>query len=267
MSQTEVLLAVLGVLVVANVALVASIPFRAGRRRRSLRMAGAVAGSSADQAGHHRPGPAEDARVAAAIEAFVGDSTDAPVRVRPPAPSDAGIVPGLMQSSPSPEWTLADLADPAAWSRSIREESARVARFGHPVTVVMAEVPGLDVLADHFGRGVAERVETEAARLLLSETRAADRIARLDDARFGVLLLETEETAAGDYVERVRTATDRWLESAGLSVRLALGWASTDGGSDVMAAAVDAEQRMHDIDHGSTTEPEAKAHGGRPSKA
>jgi diguanylate cyclase (GGDEF)-like protein len=155
-------------------------------------------------------------------------------------------LPDLARRSITPEWTLAELADPAAWSRTIREESARVARFGHPVTVVMAELSNLDGLADRFGRGVADRVATEAARSLVSESRAVDRIAWLGDARFGVLLLETEEIAAGGYVQRVRAATDGWLESAGLSIRLSLGWASPADGNDVLAAATIAEQRMHD---------------------
>jgi diguanylate cyclase (GGDEF)-like protein len=123
-----------------------------------------------------------------------------------------------------------------------------VTRFGHPVTVVMAELPQLDILADHFGRGIADHVATEAARLLASDTREADRIARLGDGRFGVLLIETGETAASGYVERVRAAVDHWLESAGLSMRLSLGCASLADGGDVMAAVAAAEQRMYDAD-------------------
>jgi diguanylate cyclase (GGDEF)-like protein len=142
------------------------------------------------------------------------------------------------------------VADAATWSRAIREESLRVARFGHDATVVMLEVPRLQVLADRLGGGVADRVATEAARLLASETRSVDRIARLGEARFGVLLLETDEGAAGGYIARVREATDRWLESTGLSIRVSFGWASPTEGDSLMAAAATAEQRMHDAGHG-----------------
>jgi diguanylate cyclase (GGDEF)-like protein len=122
-----------------------------------------------------------------------------------------------------------------------------MARFGRPVTVVVAELRHLDDLADRLGRDVADRVANETARLLVTDGRAADRIAWLGYARFGVLLLETEEKVACRYVDRLRTAVDGWLDSAGLSVRLSLGWASPEGG-DVMAAAVIAQQRMHDAD-------------------
>jgi diguanylate cyclase (GGDEF)-like protein len=127
-----------------------------------------------------------------------------------------------------------------------------MARFGHPVTVVMAELHLLDDLADRLGRDVADRVTTETARLLVKQGRASDRLAWLGDARFGVLLPETDEVRACGYVERVRAAADGWLESAGLSVRLSLGWASPSDGGDVMAAAATAQQRMFDADRRSS---------------
>jgi diguanylate cyclase (GGDEF)-like protein len=134
------------------------------------------------------------------------------------------------------------------WDRLVREESARVARFGRPITVVMAELRRLDGVADRLGRDVADRVVTETASLLVTEGRSVDRIAWLGDARFGVLLLETEESGASHYVDRVRAVADGWLESAGLSLRLSLGWASPVEGGDVIAAAATAQQRMLDVD-------------------
>jgi diguanylate cyclase (GGDEF)-like protein len=295
MSQDQVVLAILGVLIVANVLLVASILIRSFRRRRSARQGRVQPGSPAGQP-ERDSRAAEDARTAAAIEAFVtGVSADTAGRAQPVPPPDVlarrreaamGTAPDatviqLRQTdrpaddeSPSaqprparpvlaPEWTPAELADPAMWSRTVREESARVARFGHPVTVVMAELPRLDGLADRFGHGVADRIATEAARVLVSEGRAADRIARLGDAQFGILLLETEENAASGYIERVRAAIDAWLESAGLSIRLSLGWASPGPGGDVVAAAMTAEQRMHDAERRSTPERNPEVSGFR----
>jgi len=113
----------------------------------------------------------------------------------------------------------------------------------------MAEVPRLQALTDRLGPGAADRVVTEATRLLVAETRAVDRVARLGEGRLGILLLETDEKAAGGYVDRVRAATDGWLQSAGLSIRLSFGWAAASDGSGVLAAAATAEQRMHDADH------------------
>ena len=253
MTPFAVLLTILTALVIVNILLVATILVQTRRRRRSGSQAHVGAGSPTGPAGGGDPDAAEDARLAARIEAFVASvSADAPGPAGPPVVSDP-IAPRPEADSGGPpdissEWPLAELADPATWSHTIREESARVERFGHPVTVVMAELSHLDILADRFGRGVADRVVAETARSLVSGSRAADRIARLGDARFGVLLPETDETAAGSYVERVRAAIDGWLESAGLSTRVSFGWAGPADGGGVIAAAAAAEQRMHEAD-------------------
>ena len=47
--------------------------------------------------------------------------------------------------------------------------------------------------------------------------------------RFAVLLPETDEIAAINYVERVRRACELWLESGAIALRLAIGWAGTAG--------------------------------------
>jgi diguanylate cyclase (GGDEF)-like protein len=220
-----------------------------------------------------------DAGVVAAIEAFVAEvSADPEGSVSPPSAAEvlarreaiAAAAPlraalGVVRSRPreregerpgesstpvaaqpvrAPRWSVAGLGDPASWERTIREESARAARFHRPVTVVMAELPRLGEVADRLGRDAADRVVAETARLLVAEGRAVDRIAWLDYARFGVLLMETEEARATDYVDRVRSAADTWLHGAGLSVRLSIGWASPAEGGDVVAAVAAAEERM-----------------------
>jgi diguanylate cyclase (GGDEF)-like protein len=274
MPQDQVLLTILGAGGLATLVLVATIALLVRGRRRSR------------LAGGGRYGTDDDAREAAAIEAFVASvSPDAGVRVRPrpvsaaasttgeavtrgvpvmplgwpgatdrPEAEDREPSTGLAWARPArppawaarpPEATPVQLADPATWARTVREESARAARFGHPVTVVMAELPHLDVVADRLGREVADQVVRMTAHVLVTEGRAVDRVARLGDARFGVLMLETEEMGAGTYVERVRAAADDWLASAGLSIRLSLGWASPVGG-DVTAAAAVAQQRMYE---------------------
>jgi diguanylate cyclase (GGDEF)-like protein len=260
LTTDQSLLTILGVLVVANVALVASIALRTRRRRRSTRE-----GRDGLEAPPGGPDAAASVPDAAAIEAFVTSVLpDKPGLASRPGRSDVIESEGDKDTPPAADVTidpLAALAVPSAWSRAIREESARFARFGHPATVVMAELPRLDALAAGFGRGVADRVAMEMARLLIAQGREADRIAWLGQARFGVLLFETEESAAARYVERVRASTDRWLESVGLSIRLSFGWAEPGADGDVIAAAISAEERMHDASR--RTPPTARAEAGR----
>ena len=271
-QDDQLLLALVALVFVANVLFLATAPLQTRGRRRSMPNEAPVPGVSTDDG---------DARTAAAIETFVAEvAADAAGTARPPSPWEvmtrrrevlAGAVdeptgslasaeslasgvpdpatalaPAVAQPSAGSVATIAGLADGATWDRAVREESARAARFGRPVTVVMAELPNLDALADRLGREVADRVVVETARLLSSEGRAVDRIAWLGEARFGVLLLETEEARAPGYVDRVRAAADDWLQSAGLTIRLSVGCASPADGSDVLAAATLARQRMHD---------------------
>jgi len=267
----QLLLAVLALVIVANVLILATLLPTRGRRRSKPHEAATVSVPHGDG----------DARTAAVIEAFVAEVPgDATGGIRPPSPSEvmarrreilAGAVDEPAAGPPASEppkaatalapvpsrpssasvADLAGLADGATWERAVREESARAARFGRPVTVVMAELRNIDDLADHLGRDVADRVVVETARRLSSAGRAVDRVAWLGAARFGVLLLETEEAQAPGYVDRVRSTADDWLQSAGLTIRLSLGWASPVDGRDVFAAATLARQRMHDAGRGS----------------
>jgi len=286
MTQDQVLLIVLVVLIAANILLIATIPLRMRRRRPSAAVpdveprpkAPEVTARPRPSAGRSSLVADDDERVIAAIEAFVTGAPDptgrsrpidrsdaiarrseiatavAPDRTEPPARSSPTI-PTAPPASAAADWSLGELGDGAMWSHAIREESARAARFGHPVTVVIAELPRLEGLADRFGPAVVERVVAEAGHAMVSESRAVDRIARLGDARFGALLPETDEVAARVYVERVRAVADGWLESTGLSVRLSVGWASPAEGGNVAGAAVTAEQRMHDAVRGTRPTP------------
>ena len=126
----------------------------------------------------------------------------------------------------------------------IRAESARSARYHRDVTVIVAELDGLDALAARLGQDVADGLVKPVADALRRNARAADRIARIGHARFAAMLPETDEIGAINYIERVRSSCDMWLEAGALAVRLVIGWASPATG-DLKAAAHLAEERMN----------------------
>ena len=136
-----------------------------------------------------------------------------------------------------------------SWSMSITIEEARSGRYGRPVSVVIAELDGLDKLAELFGVEVADKLIRPVADALRSNARGADRVARLSHTRFGVLLVETDEIRAINYVERVRSACDRWLEASAIALRLSIGWASPATDGDLKSAVRIAEDRMHREQH------------------
>src|SRR5665811_1663446 len=103
-----------------------------------------------------------------------------------------------------------------AWERSLAEENARYVRYRRPVSVVVAEIDGLGRLVDRFGAEPARRV-----------------------------LPETDEVAAINYVERVRVACERWLESGAVALHLSIGWASPTPVGEIDTALRAAEERMY----------------------
>ena len=255
MRQDELLLAILGVTILVNILLVVASGLHARGAGRSRTR---VVDAPPDNPTPLLVPPLDDSereddrRVAAAVEAFVAHvSADAAGSMHLPTPADVlarrqealGGVP--LEVTEVSEVTdrlpggHAGLSDADTWERTVREESARAARFGRPSTVLTASLSHLDDVAGSSGRDAADRVVAETQRILESEVRAVDRIVRLNDSTFGILLLETGELGASRHVARVRAASDAWLRSAGLAVRLEFDWASlpNDGELEALLSA------------------------------
>jgi diguanylate cyclase (GGDEF)-like protein len=133
---------------------------------------------------------------------------------------------------------------PRLWDRLIISESARVRRYKRPATVVLVEVVGIDGLARLWGPRVAEHALAAAARILAKEIRTSDHIARLERLRFGILLTETTEIEAINFIERARAACERDLQVATEAVNVAFGWASPPKRGDLSDAMELASHRL-----------------------
>jgi len=144
------------------------------------------------------------------------------------------------------------LLDAAAFEAIVQQEDAREERYRRPTTVVVMELAGLDRLIERLGEPVAARVEPEVADSIAKLARRADYVARLAPGRFAVLMPETDEIVAINYVERVRQACDEWLASGAIAMCLAIGWSSTAGKASVTTAMQVAVDRMHAELHRST---------------
>lgn len=137
---------------------------------------------------------------------------------------------------------LTGLLRQAEWDRILIDEAARIERYGRPATVVFIDVEGLERLTSVLGPSAGDRILPALADVLGRQARGSDHVARLGPGRFGVLLTETGEVEAVNYVERVRSACELWLESGAIALRLAIGWAAPppEGGlADAFALAQD----------------------------
>jgi diguanylate cyclase (GGDEF)-like protein len=142
--------------------------------------------------------------------------------------------------------SMPHLASSSSWAAWLEEEAARAVRYERPATIVLVELAGLDRLADRVGAAAADRLIPPVASTIRRHARAADRLARLSATRFGVLLVETDEVSAINYVERIRSNCDVWLAAGAVSLRLSAGWAEIRPDRGAEAALREAEQRLFD---------------------
>jgi diguanylate cyclase (GGDEF)-like protein len=139
---------------------------------------------------------------------------------------------------------LTGLLDSRSFREVLAQEDAREQRYERPATVVVFELDGLSKINDRLGPTTGDRIEVALADTIARLARRADYVARLEPGRYGVLLPETDEVAAINYVERIRRACDLWLESGAIAMRLAIGWASTGGDIQLATAIRTATDRM-----------------------
>jgi diguanylate cyclase (GGDEF)-like protein len=286
----DLLLSILFIAIIVNTAVIVGLVVsnRSARRRQALATTGhasAVERTLATSYVDHsaRAGWGEPA----VVEPAVGDGADTaspaleavavagtavevtePTAIEPAAIEEPG--PSAVAAAPeAPTATgrdaLTGLLDATTFAQRVAVEEARVARYQRPATIVIVELEGLDRLIERLGHDAGDRVLAAVADTIRRLARGADHVARLGGGRFGVLLTETDEVAAINYVERVRRACDLWLESGAMAMRLAIGWAGTSGEpglGEVQRVAVDRmyaelrrDERRATADEAATDEP------------
>jgi diguanylate cyclase (GGDEF)-like protein len=210
---------------------------------RAIAAGGSMSGRSPDEVSEAEAGQPWFL-TSSANGSFTGDR--APVAPEPIEPAEP--IEPFEREEPSDPATgpVPEMASPASWAAWLVEEAARAARYQRPATIVFVELAGLERLADRVGRAAADRLIPPVATTIDRHARAADRLARLSSTRFGVLLVETNEVSAINYVERIRSNCDVWLAAGAVSLRLSVGWAEIRPDRSIDAVVREAEQRLFD---------------------
>jgi len=133
----------------------------------------------------------------------------------------------------------------AAWDRVLAEENARYVRYRRPVGVVVAELDGLARFNGQFGADASRRILAAVGGAMRRSARRTDRVAHVGAGRFLILMPETDEIQAINYVERVRSECDRWLVAGAVAMHLSMGWASPSAVGELDTALRTAEERMY----------------------
>lgn len=141
---------------------------------------------------------------------------------------------------------LTGLLGPEVFERILVAESARVRRYRRPASLVIAELAGLDALARAWGVDVATSAVASLAEVLRKGSRTSDYVGRIATDRFAVILTETDEIAAINYVERVREAWEGLPAIAAGRVRVGFGWAGTPSRATLLDARPTAEEILRD---------------------
>ena len=234
----DLLLSILFIAIIVNTAVIVGliVSNRSARRRQALAMTGhasAVERTLSTSYVDHTaragwPDPAVDEPEVVEPTAIDPAGLDA-TSVAPPAMPDADPAAEPEVAVVAGRDVLTGLLDATTFAQRVAVEEARVARYQRPATIVIIELDGLERLVERLGPDAGDRVVPAVADTIARLARGADHVARLGGGRFGVLLTETDEVAAINYVERVRRACDLWLESGAMAMRLAIGWAGTSG--------------------------------------
>ena len=133
---------------------------------------------------------------------------------------------------------------PRYWDRVISSEEARLRRSKRTATIVVIEFAGFDELARRWGHDAAASTFVKLARTLANEIRSSDYVARVERTQFAILLTETNEIAAINFVERARSACETQLGMARDVVRVGIGWSSPSAAGRLAASFDVAAKRL-----------------------
>ena len=139
---------------------------------------------------------------------------------------------------------ITGLNGPDFWQRVLVAEVSRSLRYQCALTIVVVELAGLDELGAMWGADVAHHALREGAQGVLRTSRSSDYCTRIGTSRLGVVLTETDEIAAINFVERVREAVPKRLPRGAESLKLGFGWASPKPGESADKVVRRAETRL-----------------------
>jgi diguanylate cyclase (GGDEF)-like protein/PAS domain S-box-containing protein len=106
----------------------------------------------------------------------------------------------------------------------LRQEIARSARYGGPLSVAMGDIDHFKVVNDRFGHQAGDAVLKSLAELMPKNLRQSDTIARWGGEEFTLLLPETRLDVAEMLLNRLRASiADQVIPEIGRAVTLSFG--------------------------------------------
>jgi len=120
------------------------------------------------------------------------------------------------------------------------QEMARLARYAHPVSLLMIDLDHFKDINDGFGHGTGDDVLRAFAGVAGRLLRSTDVLGRWGGEEFVTILPSTGFVEASRVAERIRAAIEEWVFSGGLHVTVSIGVSvcrSTDTWADWLERA------------------------------
>ena len=126
---------------------------------------------------------------------------------------------------------LTSLANRRVAEERLVHECARASRYGHPLTVLLADVDALKTVNDSHGHRAGDLVLVELGARLQRMVRAIDLVARWGGDEFLVICPETDAAAAAMVAEKLVRVGDEALtfDASELDCGVSVGWATQRG--------------------------------------
>ena len=141
--------------------------------------------------------------------------------------------------------SMTGLANHGAFQQRLREEVARSARTGRPLSLLMIDVDFFKQYNDQFGHPAGDEVIKRVAQLIRASIRNEEIPARYGGEEFAVLLTEANADAAAEVAERIRTLIAGY-PLPGRTITVSIGLASAAGeGIDAAALIARADSALY----------------------
>lgn len=142
---------------------------------------------------------------------------------------------------------LTDLANRRDMLDNLARENYRFERSGRIYSVLVCDIDHFKMINDRWGHRCGDTILVQIGKLLSSNLKRQDYVARWGGEEFLVLLTDTDESDAGKVAERIRRSIEETpfnCDGTGeLSITMSVGYASCDRGLSV-------DQLIHRADVG-----------------
>ncbi len=136
---------------------------------------------------------------------------------------------------------LTGLLNRRGWNECLTAEEERARRYGHPSSVIIADLDGLKETNDAHGHKAGDDLICRATHCIQGAVRGVDKVARIGGDEFAVLGIECSEENACAILKRIEDA----LSAEG--VRASWGMAMRNPSSGLKGAMAEADRLMYEM--------------------